>query len=83
MFDIKIVYFYFRLTNTYKSLLNKIEVADSKKDLKWWSVQHGPGMQKKWPDFEVSNYSNLVEMYSKDKYLPVQFFFVNTEMTFF
>lgn len=41
-----------RLINIYQSLLNKVKVADSAKDLKWWSAQYGPGMAKKWPEFE-------------------------------
>lgn len=41
-----------RLENIYQRLLNKVKVAESTKDLKWWSVQYGPAMPKKWPEFE-------------------------------
>ncbi|XP_028411597.1 protein kinase C and casein kinase substrate in neurons protein 1-like isoform X2 [Dendronephthya gigantea] len=41
-----------RLTNIYKGLLLKVDGSDATKDLKWWSSQYGPGMPKKWPEFE-------------------------------
>ena len=43
-----------RLTNIYQSLLNKVRGTDAAKDVKWWSMQYGSGMPKKWPEFEVS-----------------------------
>ena len=49
-----ILFSWYRLRTIYQSLLDKIEAADSSKDLRWWSVKYGPGMPKKWPEFEVS-----------------------------
>jgi hypothetical protein len=42
------------MTNIYHGLLNKVRGSDATKDLKWWSIQYGSGMTKKWPEFEVS-----------------------------
>lgn len=41
-----------RMTNIYHGLLNKVRGSDATKDLKWWSIQYGSGMTKKWPEFE-------------------------------
>jgi hypothetical protein len=48
------------LTNIYEVLVKKVTGADAIKDLKWWSLQYGPGMAKKWPEFEVRFSSILV-----------------------
>ena len=40
------------LDTTYREFRQVIEAADSRKDLKWWSQNHGTGMPPNWPVFE-------------------------------
>lgn len=40
------------LSQIYRDFRQVIEAADSAKDLKWWSQNHGTGMPPNWPVFE-------------------------------
>lgn len=40
------------LSQIYREFRQVIEAADSAKDLKWWSQNHGTGMPPNWPVFE-------------------------------
>lgn len=42
-----------RLPQIYEEYRHSIQNADAKKDLKWWSNNHGVGMAMNWPQFEV------------------------------
>lgn len=54
IFDL--VYFFYRLPQIYEEYRHSIQNADAKKDLKWWSNNHGVGMAMNWPQFEVSGF---------------------------
>ncbi|GIY09459.1 antigen EM13 [Caerostris extrusa] len=41
------------LPQIYEEYRHSIQNADAKKDLKWWSNNHGIGMAMNWPQFEV------------------------------
>lgn len=41
------------LPQIYEEYRHSIQNADAKKDLKWWSNNHGVGMAMNWPQFEV------------------------------
>ena len=43
-----------QLPKIYEEYRHTIQNADSHKDLKWWSNNHGVGMAMNWPVFEVS-----------------------------
>lgn len=46
--------FFLRLPQIYEEYRHSIQNADAKKDLKWWSNNHGVGMAMNWPQFEVN-----------------------------
>lgn len=41
------------LPRIYEEYRHIIQNADSNKDLKWWSNNHGVGMPMAWPEFKV------------------------------
>lgn len=69
------------LPKIYEEYRHTIQNADSHKDLKWWSNNHGVGMAMNWPVFEVSALSFckcsknfLTEKFSGNPLHPLQTF---------